>query len=97
MTTPIFTDLAQRDLRRAAAQSLKLFGLRQSRRYVDRLTKGADALARDPRRGHIFDPEFPHHRRFLVEAHYLIYRQRPDGGILIVRILHSRMNLSSHL
>lgn len=34
---------------------------------------------------------------FLVGVHYVVYRARDDGRILIVRILHSRMDLTSHL
>ena len=97
MKPPRLTPEALRDLRHIGDTSLEGFGPRQAERYVRRLHAAFLDLAEGRRTGRVLLDHRPLDLFLLVRVHYVVYRAESGGRILIVRILHSRMDLSSHL
>lgn len=97
MTALEYTAQARSDLRLILRNSRRLFGRNQAQRYAQHLKTAGNDLASGVRKGRPFDEAFPDRLRFKVEAHYLVYRQVDDGTILVLRVLHTRMNIADHL
>lgn len=88
--------LAQEDLAGIADYTIETFGLRQARRYRDELDTCFHNLAENPRIGRCADRLAPGLRRFEHKSHAVFYTEYNDG-VLIVRVLHARMDASLHL
>jgi toxin ParE1/3/4 len=64
--------------------------------YRNKLNESLQKLAVHPRRGRP-SSELPEtHRLHRVGSHVIVYRDL-DGALAVVRILHQRMQLASHL
>ena len=94
---PVYSRRAEADIRHVFRQSLRLFGPRQARRYAAAVRKTCDDLADGSVKGQPIDNIMAGYLRKLVGAHYVIFRFDDTGRLLVVRILHSRMDLSGHL
>jgi toxin ParE1/3/4 len=93
---------AQADLRETAAWTLQHFGARQALRYADAIQRTALRICAEPgglgSRKVVGDDVFSFPMR-LVERrarHVLVYRVLPDA-ILILRILHERMDVAGQV
>ena len=84
---------AAADLEGIARYTIETFGVEQARRYRDDLEACFRTLAENPRLGRSAERLRPGLRRFERRSHAVFYMQNEDG-ILIVRILHARMELS---
>ncbi len=82
---------AAADLAGIAAYTIETFGVDQARRYRDDLETCFRNLAENPRLGRSSERLAPGLRRFEHRSHAVFYKQDEDG-ILIVRILHGRMD-----
>lgn len=71
------------------------WGRVQANRYSDRLKASAYSLLTNPKAGRITDSS-PAIRRTKAEHHFIYFRVE-DDEVLIVRILHERMDTSRHL
>ena len=86
---------AAADVEEIAEYSIERFGIKQARRYRDRLEKCFQILAEKPRLGRSAEQLAPDLQRFEHESHIVFYI--PKGyGVLIVRVLHEKMDVPKH-
>ena len=86
----------QADLAGIADYTIETFGLRQARRYRDEVEACFRNLAENPRLGRLTERLAPGLRRFEHRSHVVFYTECNDG-VLIIRVLHVRMDASLHL
>lgn len=86
---------ADADLGEIADYTIAEFGIEQARRYRDGLRTCFQTLADNPRLGRSADDIHPGLRRFEHESHVVFFVPR-EGGVLIVRVLHGRMEVTRH-
>ena len=84
------------DLNDIALYTLQEFGLEQSHRYRDGIKACFQNLADNPRLGRRADNLAPALRRVEHESHVVFYTST-ETGVLIVRVLHERMDFKRHL
>ena len=94
---------AYRLTRRAAADldavfeyTAERFGLVQARSYFQGLHACCERLADSPRLGRSAESLAPGLRRYEFRSHVVFYLEESDG-IVIVRVLHERMDAPRHL
>jgi len=90
------TNRAVNDLFDIADFTIQSFGIGQARFYRDGLNNCFGILAENPRLGRSADELAPNLRRYEHQSHVVFYIPK-DVGILIVRILHQRMDFKRHL
>lgn len=81
------------DLSEIADFTIERFGVEQARRYRDGLKDCFEQLAENPRMGRRAEHLARHLRRFEHQSHVVFYLPQPAGP-LIVRVLHSRMDVA---
>lgn len=90
------TPAAEQDLESIWTFTAHQWGVEQAARYLDVLTAAFDKLAELPQ----IAPGCEHirsgYRRFGVERHVIYFRMSNDG-MVIVRVLHARMDALRHL
>lgn len=84
------------DLEAIAEYSIERFGIGQVRHYRDQLRVCFKQLADNPGLGRPAEQLSAGLRRYEYRAHIIFY-QSVDSGILIVRVLHYRMDVGRHL
>ncbi|MDE2882316.1 MAG: type II toxin-antitoxin system RelE/ParE family toxin [Acidobacteriota bacterium] len=94
---------AYRLTRRAAADldavfeyTAERFGLVQARSYFQGLHACCERLADGPRLGRSAESLAPGLRRYEFRSHVVFYREE-SGSIVIVRVLHERMDAPRHV
>ena len=87
---------AEADLAGIAGYTIETFGIEQARRYRDAFEVCFGKLAENPGSGRSAERLAPGLRRFEHGAHVIFYVE-DEVGVLIVRILHARMDASRHL
>ncbi len=87
---------AREDLANIADYTIQTFVIAQSRIYRDALGRCISMLAETPTMGRSAEYIEPHLRRFQHKPHVIFYRPE-DRGILIIRVLHSAMDVLRHL
>ena len=90
------TPAAERDLEDIWLYTLEQWGSAQADHYVDTLVAAFVELARSPKMASACDHIRTGYRRRGVERH-MVYLRITDYGIVIVRILHDRMDAPRHL
>jgi len=95
---PLFrlTERAKTDLRSIGRYTQATWGREQRNRYLARLDACFHLLAREPHRGRACDDIRPGYRKYHVGRHLIFYRASPEG-LEIIRILHDRMDIETHL
>lgn len=73
------------------------WGQKQAERYVLNIRDACENLASGHQKGRSAEHIRAGYRRQIVGAHVLFFRLTVDGFIDIVRILHQRMDLATHL
>lgn len=86
---------ATSDLDAIAKYTIERFGIEQARSYRDSLKKSFEQLAGNPELGRRAEQLASGLLRFEHRSHVIFYLNRPDG-LLIVRILHSGMDVLRH-
>ncbi len=86
---------AAADVDEIADYSIKQFGIKQARRYRDGLETCFQTLAENPRLGRSAEQLAPSLRRFEHQSHIVFYIPE-DWGVLIVRVLHEKMDVPRH-
>jgi toxin ParE1/3/4 len=81
---------AEADLLAIGAYTIRTWGVDQAVRYIDDLEACCRMLDANPALGLVCDDIRPGLRRMERGRHVIFYRQG-SGGILVSRILHSRM------
>lgn len=90
------TNRAATDLSDIADFTIQNFGIEQARFYRDGLNNCFEILAENPQLGRSAADLAPNLKRYEYQAHVVFYLSK-DSGILIVRILHQRMDFKRHL
>jgi len=90
------TPAAEHDLESIWTYTARQWGIEQASRYLDALTATFSELAESPRTAPGCEHIRSGYRRFGVERH-MVYFRMSDDGILIVRVLHARMDALRHL
>ncbi len=87
---------AREDLKSIGRYTEKTWGRDQRNQYLASLDSAFRALATEPQKGLACDDIRAGYRKYRVGRHYIFYRTGP-GGVDIIRILHERMDVGSHL
>lgn len=90
------TEEATRDVEEILAYSVNSFGIAQTEHYFEALKECIELLAGNPDIGHSAEDILPEYLRFPYESHVIFYK-RLTSSILVVRILHERMNPELHI
>jgi len=90
------TAAAAADLRQIARHTLKQWGTEQATRYITSLNLAFENLAAYPETGRPVSEVRQGYFRFESGSHAVFYRKQAPG-ILIVRVLHQRMEPGRHL
>ena len=91
-----FTPRARRDIEEIWKYSFERFGLDKAEAYLREIQRAAMTVAEEPRRGLACDEIRSGYRKFSVGSHILFF-QASATRVVIVRILHGRMNFDRHL
>ncbi len=86
---------AATDVDQIADYSIEQFGIKQARRYGDGLETCFQTLAENPGFGRSAEQFAPDLRRFEHQSHIVFYIPE-DWGVLIVRVLHKKMDVPRH-
>lgn len=96
MTKIEFTHDAERDLIDIFLYGIEHFGLVQAERYANTLNDKIDMAAEHPDFGADYGFVVEGVRRYEAVSH-AIYHRPVQSGILVLRILHGRMDPARHL
>lgn len=91
-----FTVQAKRDLDQIRDYTLENWGVDQAYLYVGKLRDGIESIDHDPGVGKDRRELSTGMRSLAVGRHLVFYTQEP-GAVIIVRILHQRMDPQLHL
>lgn len=69
----------------------------QADQYYKLLIKACERLAADPLKGKAYEELGPGIRGYKIEKHTIFYQTTHPGPILVLRILHERMDLKSRM
>ena len=90
------TPAAEGDLEAIWTYTLQQWSAEQADRYIDTLTAAFEELAQSPKSAPACDQIRPGYRRRSIARH-MIYFRTTTYGIVIVRVLHDRMDAQRHL
>lgn len=90
------TPAAERDLEAIWIYTAQQWSIEQANCYTDMLTSAFAELAQTPKMAPTCDHIRPGYRRQSVERH-MIYFRITNYGIVVIRILHERMDVPLHL
>ena len=91
-----FTRRAARDLEAIAEYTIDRFGIEQARHYRDQLGACFRQIADNPGLGRCAEQLGAGLRRYEYRSHIIFY-QAVESDIMIVRVLHYRMDVRRHL
>lgn len=87
---------AARDIEGILDRSIKSFGSAQTEHYFEALKECIELLSDNPNIGHSAEDILPDYLRFPHESHVIFYKIL-SSSILVVRILHERMDPKKHI
>lgn len=93
----ILTKKAKADLKAIGRYTKETWGPEQRNRYLTMLDNRFHDLAAHPLKGRDCSDIRPGYRKHGVGKHIVFYRQSETDDIEIVRVLHERMDVESHL
>jgi toxin ParE1/3/4 len=86
---------AEEDLINILLFTLEQFGEHQAKRYRSSIEEGLGHIGSNPRLGRSRSDLLPGLRVYQV-AHHLLFYQELETGVVVLRILHRRMNAKLH-
>ncbi|MBQ9878417.1 MAG: type II toxin-antitoxin system RelE/ParE family toxin [Bacteroidales bacterium] len=93
-----FTKEAAEDIYRIWSYTVDTWSEKQAQKYYSRLLAAFDKIAAKPLSyGKAYDIVYPGLRGEHVGRHIVFYFKQESKGVLIVRILHERMDYLKHL
>lgn len=95
MSKYILSPEAQNSLKEIRSYSLKNFGAKRTKRYLQDIRNRMRDLAKDPNRGKMRDDLKAGYRSDFVGSHTIYYRTQ-DHHVDIIDILHQSMEPSRH-
>jgi toxin ParE1/3/4 len=90
-----FSPAAEADLSHIWDYSAEVWGPDQADHYLDEIQMACKALATGRRQGRVVDVR-PVYLKLAVASHVIFYREE-DSRLLIIRVLHGRMDIDRHL
>ena len=96
MTRYILSPLARADLDDIWEHTARRWDDDQAETYLRMIRAAIDNLAANPKLGRPLDEVRAGYRRHRAGSHVILYREVTDA-VDIVRVLHERMDLGSHL
>ena len=90
------SEAAAGDIEEILTRSLLDFGVARTEIYFQSLTQCLELIGDNPEMGSSVDEIRPGYRCFLHESHAIFYKTR-EQDVLIVRILHKRMDPERNL
>jgi toxin ParE1/3/4 len=90
------SDAAAQDIEQILDRSVVDFGPHQTELYYHSLKNCLELLGENPKMGSSADDLRLGYRRFAHESHVVFYRDT-GRGVLIVRVLHKRMDINKHV
>ncbi|MFE6925923.1 type II toxin-antitoxin system RelE/ParE family toxin [Nocardia sp. NPDC057663] len=98
MTRYLLTPAAQTDLHDIWDYTEKIWNAEQADTYIRRIQAAIETAAATPGVGRACDEIRPGYRKLAAAAsHVIYYRINADDDVEVVRILHQRMDVDSHL
>lgn len=97
MSRYVLTNAAAQDLDSIWDYSAETWSVDQADKYVREIRAACDALAKGEKQGRPAEEVRAGYQKLAVGSHFLFFRERGDAIIEIVRILHQRMDIPSHL
>lgn len=91
------TPAAEADLDDIWQYTMRTWSAERADRYTDDLFDGFDLLVHNPNLGRKVEGFGARYRRLPVQHHLVFYIAEPSGDVLIVRILHERVDVPRHL
>ena len=92
-----FTNEAVEDLEDIWFYTKQTWTLEQADRYYNLIIEEIEFIASNPMLGRSIDHIMAGYKSTKVKSHVVYYKQVEDDGILIVRILHQRMDSENKL
>lgn len=96
MTQPIYSPAADADVRSIWDYTAEHWSEEQADRYVDDIRDACRDLAAGHKRGRPVPVRRAGYLKYRVESH-LIYYRLEDAGLVVVRVLHTKMDAERHL
>jgi toxin ParE1/3/4 len=87
---------ADNDIQAIAEDSVRTWGLARAETYILALHQAFQQLSEFPDMGRDVSHIRPGYRRMDSNSHAVFYK-KTDSGVLIVRVLHQRMDFVRHL
>ncbi len=87
--------LASKDLEKIIRYTIETWGLEQGKKYDSLLIDAMNKACNEPKRGRSTEKITPNTKKWPVGRHFVIYRPT-TYGILVLRILHEKMDISRH-
>ena len=91
-----FSPRASIDFEEIWDYSATRFGIDQAENYPSKIMAAIKTVAEDARRSRSCEDIRPGYRKYAVGSHMIFLRKTPDG-IVVVRILHQKMDFDRHL
>ncbi|MGE0668707.1 MAG: type II toxin-antitoxin system RelE/ParE family toxin [Sphingomonadales bacterium] len=88
---------ARADLRGIWLYSSKQWSRAQADGYIGSINEAIRDLAAGRLMSRPIDGIRPGYRKMSVGSHFIVFRQQDSNSIVVVRILHQRMDLLAHL
>ena len=87
---------ATKDLIEIRDHSIEVWGRDQAKTYLNRIRAAVDRICSEPIVRQRCGDELPGYFRLAIGSHIVFYRE-VGATVLVVRILHQRMDFESHL
>jgi toxin ParE1/3/4 len=102
MAKQIQHPLLAADIRAVLRASLERYGVAQYYRYRDAIELAREHLCAYPNHGLVYRPDpryriFHIRRRGLRARHQFVYSLEEDGTVILLRLLHDRMDVGRHV
>jgi toxin ParE1/3/4 len=92
----VLSPRAQADIDDIWEYTVERWGVRQAEIYVRLIKAAVEAVGADPGLGQNYDYVRSGYRRYMVGSHVVLYRVTA-ALIVVVRILHQRMDVERHI
>lgn len=96
MSRYVLSPKAQADIDGIWDYTADIWNIEQADRYVDRIKRACESISPDGREGRLLTEVREGYRKVAVGSHFIIFRIVEDT-IDVVRILHQKMDIPSHL
>jgi len=93
----VFSSKAEEDFVGILSYTISEFGPAQAQKYLELIDAALISLTRSPRLGHKRRDLPSHLFAYPVSQHLLIYKIENNKSIIILRVLHSRMDFSDRI